>query len=205
MFMASNTQTRASRATTSQPMPFAFAEMAMRSAAEMYALQMSTVRAFAETQARAASAWGLPNVSAWFLNGSEESVGQATLESAGQIMSTLRRTAESVAQLQSNVRELLTAQSGAANQELQKFVERMGLQVAESFDNVRTLVDEQSRRVMNETDARVEAIAVAMQQEEEPFRGGSQETAGEEAAATGARGHPREVNGARGKPSQRQH
>jgi len=106
------------------------------------------VRALSETQARAANAWGLPGAGAWFLNGSEEAVGRATLDTAEQVISTFRRTAESVTQLQDHVRELLTAQSGAANQQWQKLIERMGVQVAQSLESVRSLVEEQSKRVV---------------------------------------------------------
>jgi len=206
--MASTTQTRGDRATTTPPAPFAFAEMAIRSATQMYALQMSTLRALSETQARAANAWGLPGAGAWFLNGSEEAVGRATLDTAEQVISTFRRTAESVTQLQDHVRELLTAQSGAANQQWQKLIERMGVQVAQSLESVRSLVEEQSKRVVEETEARVEAIAVAMQEEDAALRSGAREeaAAADEGTAKGAtRGHLQEANGARPRASQRDH
>jgi len=204
--VTSNIQTRASRATTPQPAPFAFAEMALRSATQLYALQMSTLRAFSETQARAASAWGLPGVGDWFLNGSEEGVGRATLDTAEQVISTFRRTAESMTQLQGHVREFLMAQSGAANQQWQRLIERTGRQMAQSLESVRALVEEQSRRVLEETEARVEAIAVAMQEDDAALRGaGAEATGSDEDGQKGTRGHLQETNGARSRPSQRQH
>jgi len=206
--MASTTQTRSDRATTTSPAPFAFAEMAIRSAIQMYALQMNTLRALSETQARAASAWGIPGVGAWFLNGSEEAVGRATLDTAEQVVSTFRRTAESVTQLQDHVRELLAAQSGAANQQWQKLIERMGVQVAQSLESVRVLVEDQSKRVVEETEARVEAIAVAMQEEDAALRAaaGADATAGDDGTSkAAARGHVQEANGARQRHSQREH
>jgi len=204
--MATHTQTRASRATTPQPAPFAFAEMAVRGATQMYALQLGALRAFSETQARAASAWGLPAIGAWFLNGSEQGVGQATIDTAEQVISTFRRMADSVTQLQGNVSELLTAQHGAANQQWQRLIERMGVQVAQSLDGVTALVEEQSRRVAEETEARVEAIAVAMQEEAASADAARPEAAaGDDEAGKGARGHVQEANGARARPSQRQH
>jgi len=164
--MASTTQTRTNGATTIRPAPFAFAELAIRGATQMYAWQMSTLRALSETQARAATAWGLPAVGDWFLNGSEEGVGRATLDTAEQVLSNFRRVADSVTELQDHVRELLTAQSGAANQQWQKLIGRSGQQMVQSLESVRALVEEQSRRVVEETEARVEAIAVAMQEDE---------------------------------------
>ncbi|HUP05833.1 MAG TPA: hypothetical protein VMU47_01700 [Caldimonas sp.] len=199
--MASTTQTRDERATS--PAPFAFAEMAIRGATQMFALQMSTLRALSETQARAASAWGLPAVGAWFLNGSEEGVGRATLDTADQVISTFRRTAESVTELQDHVRELLTAQSGAANQQWQKLIERMGVQMAQSLEGVRALVEEQSKRVVQETEARVEAIAVAMQQDDAGE--GGEAAASDESASRASRAPVHHANGAKSRAAQREH
>ena len=202
--MASTTQTRDERATATSPAPFAFAEMAIRGATQMFALQMSTLRALADTQARAASAWGLPAVAPWFLNGSEEGVGRATLDTAEQVISTFRRTAESVTELQDHVRELLTAQSGAANQQWQKLIERMGVQMAQSLEGVRSLVEEQSKRVVQETEARVEAIAVAMQQDDGAESSESASTT-EESGSRAPRAPLHHANGAKSRPSQREH
>jgi len=197
------TTTRANRPVASNsPNPFAFAEMAMRSATQVLALQMNTLRALSETQARAAAAWGLPSYADWFVNGSEQGVGQATIDTAEQFMSTFRRTAEAVTQLQDHVRELIATQSGAANQQWQKLIERLGVQAAQSLDSVRAIVEEQSRRVVEETEARVEAIAVAMQEE---VPAASPEATGAD-EAKGARAHPlQEANGARSRSASRQH
>lgn len=200
--MASNVQTRPQTATAkNSPASFAFAEMAMRSATQMMALQMNTLRALAETQSRAAAAWGLPALGGWVFNGSEQSVGDVTLDTAEQIISTFRRTAESVTQLQDHMRELLAAQSGAANQQWQKLIERMGVQAAQSLDSVRAIVEEQSRRIAEETEARVEAIAVAMQEDVSTALG---EGAGAVDEAGGTRLHGQETNGSKARAS-RQH
>ena len=200
--MATTLQTRSQRAgPATSPSPFAFAEMAMRSATQMLALQMNTLRALSETQARAAAAWGMPSVGDWMLNGSEQGVGQAAIDMAEQVISTFRRTAESVTQLQGHVRELLATQSGAANQQWQKLIERMGVQAAQSLDSVRAIVEEQSRRIVEETEARVEAIAVAMQ-EAAPGELG-QGMPGDDDVARGARAN--ETNGTRSRAASRQH
>src|SRR4029453_11642679 len=200
--MASNLQTRSQRAApTNSPTTFAFADMAMRSATQMLALQMNTMRALSETQARAAAAWGVPSVGDWFFNGSEQSVGQAALDMAEQVISTFRRTAESVTQLQGHMRELMAAQSGAANQQWQKLIERMGVQAAQSLDSVRAIVEEQSRRIVEETEARVEAIAVAMQEDTPGTL--TQGAGSDDDQARSARAQ--EANGARSRAASRPH
>ena len=201
--MASNFQTGARQvAPANFPSSFAFAEMAMRTATQMMAVQVNTFRALAETQARAAAAWGLPSAGDWLFNGSEQSVGQATLDTADQVISTFRRTAESVSQLQGHVRQLLAAQSGAANQQWQKLVERMGVQAAQSLDSVRAIVEEQSRRIVEETEARVEAIAVAMQEDVSASADAGVDADDDE--VKGTRPHGQEANGSRSRAS-RQH
>ena len=159
--MALNTPTRTARTLATPPLSFSFAEMAIRGANQLYELQMNTMRALSESQAQTANVFGLPNWSEWFQNGSEESLRQTLREATEQVIETSRRTAEAVSQLQGQMRELMTAQSGAATQQWQKVVEQLGTQVAQSLEGVRSIAEEQSRRVVEETEARVEAIAAA--------------------------------------------
>ena len=163
--MTPNTPTRTAKAITTPPLSFSFAEMAIRGANQFYKLQMNTMRALSETNARTASAFGIPNWSEWFQNGSEESLRQAIRDASEQVIATSRRTAEAVSQLQGQMHELMTAQSGAVTQQWQKVIEQVGTQMAQSLEGVRSIAEEQSRRVVEETEARVEAIAAAMQED----------------------------------------
>src|SRR5690349_4273892 len=134
--MAQNTpQTAgdAGTAATTPRIPFALAEMTIRGATQLYELQMNALRAFTETHARTATAFGLPSWTDWFQNGSEEALRQAVRDAAEQVLDTSRGTADALGQLQAQLRELFNAQSGAAGQQWQKFVEQLGLQVTQSL------------------------------------------------------------------------
>ena len=103
--MASNTREQSPRGSI-QP-AIALAEMAVRSASQMYDLQMSAIRALSETHVRTATAFGLPDWTAWFASGSEEGLRQAAIGTTEQVLSTSRRTSEAISRLGENLNELL--------------------------------------------------------------------------------------------------
>ena len=206
--MALNTPTRTARTLTTPPLSFSFAEMAIRGANQLYELQMNTMRALSESQAQTANVFGLPNWSEWFQNGSEESLRQTLREATEQVIETSRRTAEAVSQLQGQMRELMTAQSGAATQQWQKVVEQLGTQVAQSLEGVRSIAEEQSRRVVEETEARVEAIAAAMQEDASAAsQAVGQESGGrdEDRAKSGSGAAQQHANNGKPRAATRQH
>ena len=201
--MASNTSSRAVKE-TAPPIAFALAEMAVRNATQLYDLQMNTLRAWSDTQARTATALGLPSWSDWFQNGSEESLRQAARDAADQVLETSRHTAEALSQLQGQLRELLTAQSGATTQQWQKVIEQLGTQVTQSLESVRSIAQSQSQRVIEETEARVEAIAIAMQ--EDPAGPNAAESAGRDEDRARSGSTPMQhTNGTRSRAASRQH
>ena len=159
--MVSTTRGQAGRGPV-QP-AYALTEMAVRGATQLYGLQMSTLRALSEAHARTAAAFGFPDWTEWLRNGSEESLRQATISTTQQVMETSRRTGDAVTRLGTNLRELLHAQTGAAAQQWQKAIEQFGAQTTESLERFREVAEGQSQRLMEETEARVEAIAAAMQ------------------------------------------
>lgn len=201
--MAPNTS-RAVKGTANPPISFALAEMALRNAAQLYDLQMNALRAWSETQARATGSLGIPSWFDWFRNGSEEGLRQAMRDAADQVLETSRRTAEAVVQLQGQLRELMTAQGGAATQQWQKVIEQFGSQVTQSLEGVRQIAEEQSQRVVEETEARVEAIAMAMQ--EGTAGAAAPEDAGRDADRARAGGAAMQhANGSRSRAASRQH
>ena len=187
--MASNTREQSPRDSI-QP-AIALAEMAVRSASQMYDLQMSAIRALSETHVRTATAFGLPDWTAWFASGSEEGLRQAAIGTTEQVLSTSRRTSEAISRLGENLNELLRAQTGAATQQWQKVVEQFGAQATASLERFREITERQSERLMQETEARVEAIATVMQEE-----GAQHEMNGREAQKT---------NGSKGRSASREH
>jgi len=204
--MALNASSRAAKAPVNPPLSFAFAEMAIRGATQLYDLQMNTLRALSETHAQTATAFGIPNWAEWFRNGSEESLRQAVRDAAEQVLANSRRTAEAVSQLQGQFRELMTAQGGAATQQWQKVVEQLGTQMAQSLEGVRSIAEEQSRRVVEETEARVEAIAMAMQEDASAASAnGSEAGARDDDRSKGPGTAMQHANGARPRAASRQH
>src|SRR5829696_7590553 len=127
--MASTTREQPGKAPT-QP-AIAFAEMAVRGATQMYGLQMSAIRALTETHARTAAAFGFPDWTEWLRNGSEESLRQAAVSTAEQVIATARRTNEAITRLGGNFNELFKAQTGVATQQWQKVIEQFGAQTTE--------------------------------------------------------------------------
>ena len=202
--MTPSTSTRATKALTTPPLSFSFAEMALRGATQLYDLQMNTLRALSETQSQTSQAFGMPNWADWFQNGSEESLRQTMRDAAEQVIETSRRTAEAVSQLQDQMRELMTAQSGAATQQWQKVIQQLGTQMAQSLDGVRSIAEEQSRRVVQETEARVDAIATAMQEGAAAAQSSAQEAAGDDERPKGG-GAMQHANNARPRAASRQH
>jgi|KBSMisStaDraftv2_1062788.scaffolds.fasta_scaffold49831_3 hypothetical protein len=142
---------------------FALTELAVRGATQLYGLQMSALRALSETHARTAAAFGFPDWTEWLRNGSEENLRLAAISTTQQVMETSRRTGEAVTRLGENLRELLQAQTGAGAQQWQKVIEQFGTQTTESLERFREVAEGQSQRLIQETEARVEAIAAAMQ------------------------------------------
>jgi len=142
---------------------FALTELAVRGATQLYGLQMSALRALSETHARTAAAFGFPDWTEWLRNGSEENLRLAAISTTQQVMETSRRTGEAVTRLGENLRELLQAQTGAGAQQWQKVIEQFGTQTTESLEWFREVAEGQSQRLIQETEARVEAIAAAMQ------------------------------------------
>jgi hypothetical protein len=181
---------------------FALAEMAVRGATQMVGLQMSAIRALSETHARTAAAFGLPDWTGWLRNGSEESLRQAALSTTEQVLETSRRTGEAITRLGGNFSELVSAQTGAAAQQWQKVIEQLGAQATESLDRFREVTEVQSQRLLEETEARVEAIATAMQESGAALQ---QDMMGAEDDLTKTRGAAQHHNGAKGRSASRQH
>ena len=78
-----------------------------------------------------------------------------------------------------------------ATQQWQKVIEQFGAQTTESLERFREITERQSERLMQETEARVEAIATVMQEE-----GAQNEMNGREAQKT---------NGSKGRSASREH
>jgi hypothetical protein len=198
--MASTTREYPNRSSV-QP-ALAFAEMAVRGATQLYGLQMTAIRALSETHARTAAAFGLPDWTDWLRNGTEESLRQAAVSTTEQVLETSRRTGEAITRLGGNFNELIRAQSGAAAQQWQKVIEQIGAQATESLERFREVTEGQSQRLMEETEARVEAIATAMQEGSAALQDGLSLVEDEN---TKARGRSDHNNGAKGRSANRQH
>jgi hypothetical protein len=201
--MASTTREQPVKGPT-QP-AIALAEMAVRSATQIYGLQMSAIRALTETHARTAAAFGLPDWTEWLRNGSEESLRQAAIGTAEQVIATARRTSEAITRLGGNVNELFKAQTGAATQQCQKVIEQFGAQTTESLERFREVTEDQSQRLVEETEARIEAIATAMQEEDAALQGTQQDLSGRDEDSTRSRAQSHQNNGAKGRSASRQH
>jgi len=176
--------------------------MAVRGATQMVGLQMSAIRALSETHARTAAAFGLPDWTGWLRNGSEERLRQAALSTTEQVIETSRRTGEAITRLSGNFSELVSAQTGAAAQQWQRVIEQRGAQATDSLDRFREVTEVQSQRLIEETEARVEAIATAMQESGAALQ---QDMMGAEDDLTKTRGATQHHNGAKGRSAGRQH
>src|SRR4029450_6795119 len=93
-------------------------------------MTMSVARVMLHTQARAASAIGLPDWSGWF-DVTDERTRQVFSEGADHLLNTAQRASEAASQLQREVGRVVEAQAVTVAQTVQQGLEELATQASE--------------------------------------------------------------------------
>ena len=115
--------------------PVHLTAMAQRSAGQLSDLNVSAARLLLQTQARAASAFGLPDWSPLF-DSADERVRHAFSAGAEQVLDTAQRTNEVVSELHRQVGRVIETQASQAAQSWQRGLEELGSHTSESLNQL---------------------------------------------------------------------
>ncbi|HEX6362848.1 MAG TPA: hypothetical protein VFZ93_07825 [Albitalea sp.] len=125
------------------PSPAHLATLAMRSFGQVYDMNVSAARVLMQTQARAASAMGLPDWSGWF-ESMDERARRVFSAGAEQFVSTAQRATEAAAELQREVSRVVDSQAATVAQTLQQGLQELGAQTTEGLEQLVETAREQA-------------------------------------------------------------
>ncbi|HEU4621354.1 MAG TPA: hypothetical protein VFS42_03945 [Burkholderiaceae bacterium] len=139
--------------------PVHFATMALRSATQVYDINLSAARAVLKTQARAAAAFGLPDMSRLFDTADERTrhIFSATSE---QILNTAQRANQAAVELQRQVGRVIETQTAQATETWQRGLEEMSSQASQGLDQL----TETARRTAEEAARTADAVSRDLQE-----------------------------------------
>jgi hypothetical protein len=112
-----------------------FAAIALRGASQVADMQLTAARLLLQTQARAAAAFGLPDVSAVF-NEIDERTRHVFSTGAEQVLETAQRANEAVTELQRQVGRVVETQAVVAAEQWQRGLEELGTQAQEGIEQL---------------------------------------------------------------------
>src|SRR5207245_6376843 len=104
---------------------------------------LSAARVVLQTQARAASAIGLPDWTGWFQS-VDERARRVFSTGAEQILNTAQRASEATAELQREVGRVVDTQTTTVAQTLQQGLEELGSQTSEGLNQLIETAREQA-------------------------------------------------------------
>lgn len=123
--------------------PAHLATLAMRSLGQVYDMNMSAARVVMQTQARAASALGLPDWSGWF-EAADDRARRVFSTGAEQLVSTAQRASEAATELQREVSRVVDIQTSTVAQTLQYGLHELGSQTSEGLSQLVDTAREQA-------------------------------------------------------------
>jgi hypothetical protein len=150
-----------------RPYPVHAAAIALRGVGQVYDLQLSATRVLLRTQARAAAAFGWPDLSHMFED-VDQRARHAFETSAEQLLGTAQRANEAAAELQRQVTRVVETQTTTAAENWQRGLEEFGAQAEEGF----TQLCETARQQADEAQKMTHSIA---EETRETLRRGGEE------------------------------
>jgi ElaB/YqjD/DUF883 family membrane-anchored ribosome-binding protein len=180
-------QTPGAGTAASRPHPVHLTAIALRSAGQLYDLNVSAARVWMQTQARAAAVFGLPDWSPLF-DAADERTRNVFSTGADQLLSTAQRANDVAFELQRQVGRVLETQTAQAAETWQRGLEELGSQATESL----TQLADAARQSAEEAEREVQAAGQGL-------RESLRETGGN--GAERPRPSPSEAEQRRGKPS----
>jgi ElaB/YqjD/DUF883 family membrane-anchored ribosome-binding protein len=115
--------------------PGNIAAIALRSASQVYDINLSATRVLWQTQARAAAAFGLPDWSPLF-DGASDRAREVFANSAEQVIQTAQKAGEAAVELQRQVGRVIETQAAQAAESWQRGLEELGNQASEGLNQL---------------------------------------------------------------------
>jgi hypothetical protein len=139
--------------------PVHFTALALRSAGQLYDINLSVTRTLLRTQARTAAAFGLPDWSP-LLDSADDRARQLFSTGAEQILNTAQRANEAARELQRQMGRVLETQTARAAETWQRGLQELGTQTSQGL----TQLCDAARETAEETQRAVEEMAQQSQQ-----------------------------------------
>jgi hypothetical protein len=109
--------------------------IALRSASQVYDINLSATRVLWQTQARAAAAFGLPDWSPLF-DGASDRAREVFANSAEQVIQTAQKASEAAVELQRQMGRVIETQAAQAAESWQRGLEELGNQASEGLNQL---------------------------------------------------------------------
>jgi hypothetical protein len=172
--------------------PVHLTALALRSIGQVYDMNLSAARVLLQTQARAASAIGLPDWSGLF-NVVDERARHVFSTGTEQLLDTTQRANEVAAELQREVGRVVETQATTVAQTLQLGLEELGEQTNESLNQLVETARQQAEEAERVAQSLAEEMRTSIQEGGEQMRssmreGGEQARGGMREAGEQARG-----------------
>jgi hypothetical protein len=170
----------------SRTTPVHLTALALRSIGRVYDMNLSAARVMLQTQARVASAIGLPDWSGLF-NVVDERARHVFSSSAEQLLDTTQRANEAATELQREVGRVAETQAATVAQTLQQGFEELGQQANESLNQLVETARQQAEEAERVAQTLNEEMRTSIEQGGEQMRGAMRE-GGEQVRSEAQRG-----------------
>jgi DNA anti-recombination protein RmuC len=177
--------------------PVHLTALAVKSLGQVYDMNLSAARVMMQTQARAASAIGLPDWSGWF-GAVDERARHVFAAGAEQLVNTAQRASEAAAELQREVGRVVESQTTSVAETFKQGLQELGSQATEGFNQLVQTTRQQAEEAERVASSFNEKLRETMHQGTEQMR--DQMRSGQE--AFGAQGE-RAADAAQGEDKDR--
>ncbi len=182
--------------------PVHLTALALRSIGQVYDMNLSAARVMLQTQARVASAIGLPDWSGLF-NVVDDRARHVFSSGAEQLLDTTRRANEVATELQREVGRVAETQAATVAQTLQHGFEELGQQASESLNQLVETARQQAEQAERVAQSMGEEMRTSIEQGGEQMRNEAQRAqesfgqAAEQVAEEGRSGEEKDKAGRR--------
>lgn len=152
-----------------QRAPVHLTEIALRGLGQVYDIQLSAARVMLQTQARAASAIGLPDWSGIF-SSVDERARSVFASGAEQLVNTARRANDAAVELQRELGRVVETQAATVAETLQQGLEELGNQTEEGLSQLVESTRQQAEEAQRAASAMGEEFRSAAQQASDEAR-----------------------------------
>jgi hypothetical protein len=144
-------------------------EIALRSAGQVYDLQMAAARALMQTQARMGAAFGWPDWSG-ALEQTDHRARQVFGSGIEQCLKTADLAGQAVVELQRQIGRVVERQAALAAESWQRGIEEIGEQTEQSLAQLQETARQQANEAARTADALAETTRDAVRQNSERWR-----------------------------------